>query len=109
VRRAPWSPDDDFHFRAPFHQEEGGKEAYFAGAEKKAHFIREFRILQQWEEGSDVSTIYELDLGTGDSHAQIMMSEWHKVREGRIASSLMIFDTNAEAVDVMRKALGSHS
>lgn len=100
---------EDFQFRAPLHQGEGGKEAYFAGAEKKASFIQGFRILRQWEDASDVSTVYELDLGTSDSHAPIVMSEWHKVRDGRIASALMVFDTNARAVGLMRNALASHS
>jgi len=37
------------------------KVTYFAGAAIKARFIRAFRILRQWVDGDDVSTICELD------------------------------------------------
>ena len=96
---------DDFYFHAPMHDGRGGKEAYFAGAEKKATFIRNFNILRQWTDDDHVSTIYDLDLGTVHEHATIAMSEWHIVRDGKLASAFMVFDGNARAVRLMRDAL----
>lgn len=99
---------DDFAFRAPMHDGEGGQDAYFAGAEEKVRFIRGFRILHQWQDGDEVSTVYELDLGTYENHAVMRISEWHSVSGGKIASALMVFDTNAPAVHAMRVALHAH-
>lgn len=99
---------DDFAFRAPLHDGVGGQEAYFAGADEKARFIRGFRILHQWEDGDEVSTLYELDLGTPAKHATMRISEWHSVSGGKVASALMIFDTDAAAVHAMRDAVRGH-
>jgi hypothetical protein len=33
------------------------------------------------------------------------MSDWHKVREGRLASTFMVFDSNAIAALLLRDAL----
>lgn len=105
IARAKGMVCDDFAFRAPLHDGVGGQDAYFAGADEKVRFIRGFRILHQWEDGDEVSTIYELDLGTPANHATMRISEWHSVSEGKVASALMVFDTNATAVHAMRGAL----
>ena len=99
---------EDFSFVAPMHAGSGGKQAYFAGAAAKAKCISMFRILHQWQDGGDVSTLYEIDVKGPVGTATLPMHEWHTVREGKIVRTHMIFDTNAKAVHVMREAL-AHS
>ena len=36
------------------------------------------------------------------------MSEWHTVHAGRVTSTYMVFDSAAEAVGLLRMALGAH-
>src|SRR5690242_20537719 len=105
--RARAMASEDFTFRAPLHRGRGDKKAYFAGAEAKARFIHGFRILHQWARGDEVSTLYELDIRTPEGTAMLAMSEWHTVREGRVASTYMVFDSAAPAVALLRNALGT--
>lgn len=108
IDRASQMVSEDFSFRASLQDGAGNKAAYFAGARDKARFLEAFRILHQWEDGDEVSTIYELDIHTKEGAATVPMSEWHKVRNGKIASTFMIFNGNAKGVHLMRDALGGH-
>lgn len=96
---------DDFSFRAPLLDREGDKRAYFAGAGEKAGFIDAFRILHQWEDGDNVSTLYEIDIRTSGGSATMAISEWHTVKAGQIASTLMVFNGSAKAVQLLGNAL----
>lgn len=98
---------DDFVFRAPLLDSAAGIDGYFRGAERKARCIRNFQILNQWEDGEEVSTFYEIDVGLSDNHAPLQIVEWHSVTGGKIASSQMVFDSNSRAVSAMRDALRS--
>ncbi len=108
MERASSLVRDDFSFRAPLQQGTGGKAEYFGGAEEKARFIREFRILRQWADGNQVSTLYDIEIGTAEDAATMAISEWHTVREGQIASTFMVFDSDAPAAHLMADALGAH-
>lgn len=107
VGRAKELVSRDFSYEAPFGS--GDSRSYFAGAETKATFIRSFRILHQWEDGDDVSTIFELAIATDDGEATMPMSEWHRVRDGKIVSTLMIFNGSAKAVELLSSALRQHA
>lgn len=98
---------DDFVFRAPLLDSAAGIDGYFRRAERKARCIRNFQILNQWEDGEEVSTFYEIDVGLPDNHAPLQIVEWHSVTGGKIASSQMVFDSNSHAVSAMRDALRS--
>ncbi len=100
---------DDFSFRASLREGVGDRAAYFAGAKAKAKYIEDFRVLRQWEDGDDVSTLYELDIRTPQGSATVPMSEWHTVRDGKIGSTFMVFDGDAKAVHLMRDALRDRS
>jgi ketosteroid isomerase-like protein len=94
---------EDFRFVAPL--DSGGIDQFFAGAERKAALIREFRIRRLWSDADETSTVYELDVETAAGSASLPVFEWVKVRGGRIAATTMIFDTGAPAVQLMRDAL----
>ncbi len=52
-----------------------------------------------------VSTIYELDVETPSGSASMLLSQWDRVRDGRLAATTMIFDTGERAVELLREAL----
>ncbi len=91
----------DFSFRAPLIHHGGDKAAYFAGAKEKVKYIRRFGILRQWEDENEVSTFYELAMETPQGSATMIISEWHTIRDGRVAAIQMAFDTNAEAARLL--------
>jgi hypothetical protein len=95
---------DDFSFRAPL-VDEGSQEVFFASAEEKSALVRGFRVLRQWEDADDVSTLYEIDVETEAGAASMLMHEWHHVRDGFIDSTVMVFDTVAPAAELIRAEL----
>jgi predicted SnoaL-like aldol condensation-catalyzing enzyme len=96
---------DDFSFRAPLIETGGTKDAYFAGSGQKARYIQGFRILRQWQDGDEVAAVYEIDVQTPAGAASMLMHEWHTIRDGKIASTVMIFDMAARAAQLLHDAL----
>ena len=94
----------DFTFRAPL-VEAGSKDDFFAGAEAKAGLIRGYRLLRQWHDKDEVSTLYEVDVRTSRGEASVLLHEWHTVSSGRLAASVMVFDTASRAAQLMHEAL----
>jgi ketosteroid isomerase-like protein len=107
IDRAQSMVRDDFTFRAPLIEDAATKEAFFAGSQRKASHVRDFRIVRQWEDGAEVSTVYEIDVDTSAGAASMLMHEWHTVRDGQLASTIMSFDTGAPAAQLLRDALAS--
>lgn len=108
VDKASRLVSEDFSFRAPLQEGRGDRSVYFAGAAEKVRFIRAFRILRQWVDGDDVSTVYELDIQTPEGSATMPMSDWHTVKAGRVTSTLMVFNASAKTVRLLGRALGVH-
>jgi predicted SnoaL-like aldol condensation-catalyzing enzyme len=98
----------DFWFRAPLIHHGGDKAAYFAGAKEKVKYIRRFGILRQWADENEVATFYELEIETPQGSATMIMSDWHTIRNGKVASIQMVFDTAAKAARLLGAALTSH-
>lgn len=96
---------DDFSFRAPLMETGATKDVYFAGSDQKTQYIQDFRILRQWQDADEVATVYEIDVQTPAGAASMLMHEWHTVRAGKIASTVMIFDTAARAAQLLHDAL----
>jgi len=96
---------DDFSFRAPLLESTASKDVFFAGAERKASYIRSFSILRQWEDGNEVSTLYRLEVSTSSGSASMLMHEWHTTSSGQIASTVMLFDSAAPAARLLQEAL----
>jgi predicted SnoaL-like aldol condensation-catalyzing enzyme len=95
---------EDFSFRAPL-VDEGSQEVFFAGAEEKSALVRNFRVLRQWADGDDVSTLYEIEVETEAGAASMPMHEWHHIRDGFIDSTVMVFDTVSRAAELIRAEL----
>lgn len=86
--------NDDFAFTGPMLQAEG-KEAFLAGASGLAPIVRGNEMLRQWVDGDEVCSIYEFKVETPAGAGSITMTEWATVREGKLASARVIFDTAA--------------
>jgi ketosteroid isomerase-like protein len=97
----------DFVFQAPMIEQQATKEAFFAGAEQKVALIEDHRILRSWVDGEEVSTVYEIDVRTGGGAGSMRLHEWHTVRDGRLLSTVMTFDTAAPAALLMHQAFMS--
>jgi YHS domain-containing protein len=92
VERAVAALSDDFSFRGPM-QDTHGKEAFAGVLAHVAPLARGYRILRQWVDGPEVSTLYELEVELPTGRDSVLVSEWNTVRGGELASSLMTFDT----------------
>ena len=107
IEHARLLASDEFSFQAPLQQGHGSRQSYFSGAAAKTRYVKAIRILQQWEDGTNVSTLYELVVRTPNGIAAMPVSEWHTVENGKVTSSFMVFDTGAVAAELMRDALAS--
>jgi ketosteroid isomerase-like protein len=87
---------DDFRFHGPMLQSEG-KAAFLAGSAQLGPIMRGIRIHRQWEDGDQVCSIYDFTIETPAGTGSIPMAEWNTVRDGKLASARLIFDTAAMA------------
>jgi hypothetical protein len=85
---------DDFAFRGPF-VEARDRDTFFASARGLATIVRGHRLLRQWADGDQVCSIFEMHLETPAGSGSIPVSEWHTVRDGRIAAAHVLFDSGA--------------
>ncbi len=92
VDRAASLVSEDFSFRGPM-EETVGKEAFSAIVAHVAPLARGFRLLRQWADGEEVSTLYEFDVKGPSGPTSVLVSEWNTIREEKLTSSLMVFDT----------------
>lgn len=83
---------EDFSFRGPMQASEG-RDALRSIVDHLAPHARGCRILRQWEDGEHVCTIYEFKLEPSVVATPVLVSEWNTVREERVATSVMVFDT----------------
>lgn len=82
----------DFSFQGPFLRVEG-RDGFLNGAHGLRPVVRGHRLLRQWRDGDEVCSIYEVDLHTPAGSGSVVMSEWHTVRGGQLASGRVVFDT----------------
>lgn len=109
IERARGLTTEAFTFTAPLQAGAGSRDEYFAGARAKAALIRGVHILRQCEAAEEVATLYRLEVACPQGAASLLVSEWHRVRNERLTSACMLFDTGSDAVRLMRDALaGNH-
>jgi predicted SnoaL-like aldol condensation-catalyzing enzyme len=87
---------DDFRFHGPFLQSEG-KAAFLEGSAQLGPVMRGVQIHRQWQDGDEVCSIYDFKIETPAGAGSIPMAEWNTVRDGKLASARLIFDTAAMA------------
>jgi ketosteroid isomerase-like protein len=83
---------DDFSFYGPMLQAEG-RDAFLEGASGLGPMVRGNQMLRQWEDGEEVCSVYEFKVETPVGAGSIPMTEWARVRDGKLVSARLIFDT----------------
>lgn len=87
---------DDFAFHGPILQA-NGKTEFVAGSATAAAMARGCEIHCQWVDGDAVCSIYDFKIETPAGAGSIPMAEWSVIRDGKLVSSRLIFDTAAMA------------
>jgi ketosteroid isomerase-like protein len=87
---------EDFEFSGPILQS-SGKEKFLSGSATAAAVARGCEIHRQWVDGDAVCSIYDFRLETPVGAGSIPMAEWSVIRDGKLVSSRLIFDTAAMA------------
>lgn len=83
---------DDLSFEGPFIQVQGA-DRFIASADGLRHIIRGHSTVRQWQDGEEISTLYEMKLETPLGTGSVLVSEWNTVRGGLVASATLVFDT----------------
>lgn len=83
---------DDFSFAGPILQSEG-KDAFAEGSRTAQAIAAGYTMLRQFEDGDDVVSIYEFELGPPATPGKVLMAEWNTVRDGQLVSARLVFDT----------------
>ena len=87
---------DDFVFEGPMLQSVG-KAAFVEGSRGLQPIARGHTLLRQFEDGDEVCSLYDFDVETPAGSGSVTMAEWNVVRDGRLASARLVFDTAAFA------------
>jgi len=88
--------DDEFSFHGPILQA-ANKAEFLAGSTTAAAMARGCAIHRQWVDGDEVCSIYDFEIETPAGRGSIPMAEWSIIRDGKLVSSRLLFDTAAMA------------
>jgi hypothetical protein len=83
---------DDLSFKGPFIQVDGA-DRFFASADGLRQIVRGHRTVRQWQDDNELSTLYQMELETPAGKGSVLVSEWNTVRDGKVASAVLVFDT----------------
>lgn len=87
---------EDFVFQGPILASEG-KQAFIEGSSGLAPMVRGHTLLRQFEDGDEVCSIYDFHMQTPVGAGAVTMTEWNVVRDERLLSARLVFDTAAFA------------
>jgi ketosteroid isomerase-like protein len=87
---------DGFTFVGPILQA-NDKAEFLAGSSGLGAIVRGCDIQRQWVDGDEVCSIYDFKIETPAGAGSIPMAEWAVVRDGKLVSSRLLFDTAAMA------------
>jgi hypothetical protein len=83
---------DDFTFVGPLLQA-SDKAEFLAGSSGLGSIVRGCDIHRQWVDGDEVCSIYDFKVETPAGAGSIPMAEWTVIRDGKLVSSRLLFDT----------------
>ena len=87
---------EEFAFDGPILQAKD-KAEFLAGSATAASMARGCTIHRQWTDGDDVCSVYDFEVQTPAGAGAIAMAEWSVIRDGKLVSSRLLFDTAAMA------------
>jgi SnoaL-like domain len=85
---------EDFSFDGPL-LKASNKAEFLAGSAGLAPMVRGVELHRQWESDGEVCSIFDFRIETPVGAGAIPMAEWAVVRDGKLVSSRLIFDTAA--------------
>lgn len=97
---------DEFAFDGPILQAKD-KAEFLAGSATAASMARGCTIHRQWADGENVCSVYDFEIET--PAGAIAMAEWSVIRDGKLVSSRLLFDTAAMAAPMPAGQAGRHA
>jgi ketosteroid isomerase-like protein len=88
--------DDNFRFQGPMMQA-NNKAEFLAGTGALLPVARGYEMHHIWVDGDEVCAFYDFKIETPAGAGSVAMAEWSVVRDGKLVSSRLIFDTAAFA------------
>ena len=85
---------EEFTFVGPMLQA-NGKTEFLAGSAGLGPIVRGYEMHRQWVDGEEVCSVYDFKIETPIGAGSIPMAEWSVVRDGKLVSSRLLFDTAA--------------
>ena len=85
---------DEFAFDGPILRAKD-KAEFLAGSTAAAAMARGCTIRHQWVDGDDVCSVYDFEIQTPAGVGAIPMAEWSVIRDGKLVTSRLLFDTAA--------------
>ena len=85
---------EEFAFDGPILQAKD-KAEFLAGSTAAAAMARGCTIHHQWTDGENVCSVYDFEIATPAGAGAIPMAEWSVIRDGKLVSSRLLFDTAA--------------
>ena len=88
--------DESFSFHGPMVQADN-KADFLAGTQGLLPIVQGYEMHRVFTDGNDVCAIYDFKVETPAGAGSIPMTEWSVVRNGKLVSSQLLFDTAAFA------------
>ena len=85
---------DDFTFDGPILQA-SGKDQFAEGSQMAAAIADGYEMIQQVEQGEVVVSLYNFKVKAPATPGSFTITEWNTVRDGKVASARIVFDTAA--------------
>jgi ketosteroid isomerase-like protein len=83
---------EDVRFDAPM-QKANGKQEFVALTAQFLHFHKETRLLERFEQGDSVCSIFEFVMDTpAGQPLTCQVAEWARVKQGRISEIKLLYD-----------------
>ncbi len=93
---------DNYKFHGPLFQADNKKD-YVEGTAQLAAIVRGHKMLRQWTDGDEACSVYDFHIETPKGKGSITMTDWTTVKNGKMVSSRLIFNTS-EFVALMPEA-----
>ena len=88
--------DDSFTFHGPMVQSDD-KAAFLEATAPLVPALQGYELHRLWADGDDVCAIYDLHVATPVGAGSVTVAEWSVVKDGKLASQRIVFDTAAFA------------
>ena len=84
--------DESFRFNGPIVQADN-KTDFLASTEGLVPIVRGYTMRRVWADGDEVCAMYDFHVETPAGSGSIPMAEWSVIRDGKLVSSQLLFDT----------------